>query len=632
MTIMPHQATIFSELLEPKDHVFTFPVKDEDTFDDLRSAVYDRYRSTFQQRNVSEDRLEFLCSRAGVVSYPENVLPDGVREYVAQGKLELAPLRARVSEFLARDEGQEKEGLAHIILRLRVSNEEGTEGIDHAEQLLLEATAEEATLLVVQHARDAPKPSVVTRSVQAYKEEQENRPIYNGRPGHLHGPPLALYSRAFAELSDALGDMPSIKLTPPNKVTSVAKLCTTSPSAHEEDDYASTMVGCLEDILQTDLVQKDREFGHYASGQPLEGVEAEGVFVFVELMTGSKNEMAGLWPALAYRKHVSQPTYDAIRNASCCPCILISIRGSLLCVSGAMFVQVPVVQPFTEYIHLRSENIEDVARVLHATADAMKALKEEYGSLQPSSVPVHARLFPRPTYPPLGPADDEKVKSLVFLGLPERTSAASWNYAVPVFLATMGGRAVVVKFCKKYGAEAHRLLADRGLAPALHLCFPVGGGLLMVVRDFVRGAAGRLCVADDCAGPTASFPLPGPVLADMERAVEVLHRSGYVSGNVLWSNIAVVRRPIDSYLEGGWVHVAVAVMKASSEASATAEVLVLEVEERGMLVDFTWAGKEGEAEYPWNVGELDCPGAEARVKVEKAHDRYMLERLRTPRD
>lgn len=47
---------------------------------------------------------------------------------------------------------------------------------------------------------------------------------------------------------------------------------------------------------------------------------------------------------------------------------------------------------------------------------------------------------------------------------------------------------VVVKFTAEYyNADAHRILAQAGFAPALHACVPVCGGLKMVVMDRVQG-------------------------------------------------------------------------------------------------------------------------------------------------
>jgi hypothetical protein len=54
---------------------------------------------------------------------------------------------------------------------------------------------------------------------------------------------------------------------------------------------------------------------------------------------------------------------------------------------------------------------------------------------------------------------------------------------------------VVVKFCEMHCVEAHRLLASRGLAPALHHFGGASGGLYMVVMDYEPGAARIIILA-----------------------------------------------------------------------------------------------------------------------------------------
>jgi hypothetical protein len=55
-------------------------------------------------------------------------------------------------------------------------------------------------------ARAAPSSLTVANDDGTYKEEQHNRPIYNGRPVDLHGPPVEIYDETLAKLKDDLGD------------------------------------------------------------------------------------------------------------------------------------------------------------------------------------------------------------------------------------------------------------------------------------------------------------------------------------------------------------------------------------------------------------------------------------------
>ena len=50
--------------------------------------------------------------------------------------------------------------------------------------------------------------------------------------------------------------------------------------------------------------------------------------------------------------------YDEIRNVSCCSCIVISLAGPYLRISGTIFVEVFTVQTFTGYIYLGGNPFE----------------------------------------------------------------------------------------------------------------------------------------------------------------------------------------------------------------------------------------------------------------------------------
>jgi hypothetical protein len=152
---------------------------------------------------------------------------------------------------------------------------------------------------------------------------------------------------------------------------------------------------------------------------------------------------------------------------------------------------------------------------------------------------------------------------------------------------------VVVKFTAQYHPEAHRLLATAGLAPMLHACVPVCGGLFMVVMDRVHGEMAM--EAGDCRGEL----LPYDVYKDVEDAVALLHSNNLVFGDLCTQNIMVV--PSGS----------------GSDARC-----------RGMLIDFDWVGAHGIGRYPASLddGLLDwwSSGIQRYGIMDKAHDLKML--------
>ena len=155
---------------------------------------------------------------------------------------------------------------------------------------------------------------------------------------------------------------------------------------------------------------------------------------------------------------------------------------------------------------------------------------------------------------------------------------------------------VVVKFTVQYHAEAHRLLANKGLAPVLHACVPVCGGLFMVVMDRVNGEPAFQASA-------RQELLPYKVYEDIRDAVQELHVNNLVFGDLRTPNIMVVR--------GG----------SGSDTRS-----------RGMLVDFDWVGTHGIGRYPASLNASLPDWLSTSILrygiMDKAHDVAMLEKFR----
>ena len=150
---------------------------------------------------------------------------------------------------------------------------------------------------------------------------------------------------------------------------------------------------------------------------------------------------------------------------------------------------------------------------------------------------------------------------------------------------------VAVKFTSKYCREAHELLADHDppFAPKLLFCEKMAdvGGLWVVVMDYVESHA---AAADPSTAATEKVKMK----AEVGKAIQVLHDAGFVFGDLRDPNI----------------------IQASSE--------------KMFLVDFDWAGREGEARYPATINMTDIVWGEGTVRcglVKKEHDLFMLDRL-----
>ncbi len=106
---------------------------------------------------------------------------------------------------------------------------------------------------------------------------------------------------------------------------------------------------------------------------------------------------------------------------------------------------------------------------------------------------------------------------------------------------------VFVKFTRRYGQDAHRTLAAEGLAPELLYCgtpypnYPAVDGVKMVVSIFDgAGTHVRTCQA------------AADAREKVQHAVNVLHRNGFVHGDLRWRNVLVTEDGSVSVLRFDW--------------------------------------------------------------------------------
>lgn len=258
-------------------------------------------------------------------------------------------------------------------------------------------------------------------------------------------------------------------------------------------------------------------------------------------------------------------------------------------------MEVFAVQAFTNYIYLggdpfESEKVRHVAKVFDALARAVKALQHEYFFLLPQN---ETNFFsPSPTYLPTSTFSG----ALKFKGRFMYEGRHHDDYRQSLFLADYDGKIVLVKFCERYSDDGHRNLASVGLAPVLHYASEVVGGLTMVVMDLVDGR--------DAYHEFRFREVPETVLTDMKRALGRLHGAQLVYGDMRRPNILVVKRKSQDGHGDEW---------------------------RGLLVDFDWCGRNGEAKYPPTLntgGEVKwAKGVEPAGQMTPKHDLDMLQMI-----
>jgi RIO-like serine/threonine protein kinase len=154
-------------------------------------------------------------------------------------------------------------------------------------------------------------------------------------------------------------------------------------------------------------------------------------------------------------------------------------------------------------------------------------------------------------------------------------------------------RFIVVKFTPRYNADAHRALADRGLAPRL---FHIGDIYQSISSSRGLSGAPYMVVMEHVPGSPAhelfwKGPLPSSVFTDVLAAVNALHEKDIIFGDLRRTNIMVHKK-------------------------------------RAQIVDFDWCGRDGVDRYPHTLNDSDeitwHPDVKRGSVMRKEHDRFML--------
>ena len=163
-----------------------------------------------------------------------------------------------------------------------------------------------------------------------------------------------------------------------------------------------------------------------------------------------------------------------------------------------------------------------------------------------------------------------------------------------VFLAHLNEQPnehLYVKFSQRYSEDAHRAALKLGLAPKLYAVNEVYGWFLVVMEDVSK----NYTPLSDLTRLSAI----GHVRRELAPGLGSLHEEGFVHGDVRDVNILVRRPDVDQSLRSV------------------------------LLVDWDWAGKEGEAKYPHSMNPEVLRPSDAVVggRITAKHDKEMAERL-----
>jgi serine/threonine protein kinase len=264
-------------------------------------------------------------------------------------------------------------------------------------------------------------------------------------------------------------------------------------------------------------------------------------------------------------------------------------------VQGSVITDGVIVQRLTDYVWvgidsvLNEAHITHVARVFYALKTSLEKLNTYYKSQQPTGDhPVASRYFPSITAYRQG----NVLINFKYVGYLENGPDCITLRAQTL---TEPAQDIVVKFVDRYGEKAHRIIADEGLAPKLLYCGsprhdenqPSYQSIFMVVMEYIDGDT----LAK--AKPKMDEETMERVSLEVQRALELLHRHGLVFGDLRLPNIMITK------------------------------------DGKVKLIDFNWAGEEGQAKYPLLISqEIAWPkGVEPLAVMKTEHDLGMWDKL-----
>ena len=278
-------------------------------------------------------------------------------------------------------------------------------------------------------------------------------------------------------------------------------------------------------------------------------------------------------------------------------------------IQGAVYTDRLIVQNLCDGIYVSRDNVFDADllwRLTHvfecvthliANLDVLYArLAARLSQVSPSDLPALLKLEPEDNHQRFFPASQsfkDKNGKVIHLTYEDAIRKDAWGTTYRARTST--GQMVVVKFVQKYGIDAHRFLAEMGVAPEVLYFGDIYENVIdrrprprMVVMEFIDGQS---------AFATSLTPSQCKCLRD---AIKALHDRGFVHGDLRSPNIYVGKNS------------------------------------KVYILDFDWVGLVGKVFYPYSLAENNDWPAEVKahlndmLPIKKAHDQDMLQRLVGP--
>ncbi|PCH36541.1 hypothetical protein WOLCODRAFT_127314 [Wolfiporia cocos MD-104 SS10] len=462
---------------------------------------------------------------------------------------------------------------------------------------------------------DRDSPSQSAKPTNYLKHQNGSAPILDGRYGDHPtslAPPIEIYHPAFAAF---VGNYHNESLTPPEDLVAATSkfmddMSQISSLEHSRKSTREHLARLLDIVVDQNANKNKTIADHYVTydrkTQP--SVKAALAIIEEKAELGQSSEPS-VQGEFSYLHYWTQDDRQGLFDACFCPSFIISVAGPWFSVCGGIHTTHPIVHRLSSFEWLGQSRIIDddrvhrLARIFFALRLAIGKLKEWYKTLVVPDVrhgPSPARFYPLANKCKL---PDDEVLQFCY----EKPLKGSKPECVTFLASDCNDRArrFVIKFVERYGVDAHLLLAMHGYAPKLLYYGPVWpdeleqrgvGPRKMVVMEFIEGKTTVKRYPDGY--------IPQGVVDAVEAALDLLHdgERKMVYGDLREPNIMVE----DGAVKG-------------KEKEGT------------KIVDFDWAGIEGEVRYPFHLSgpvKRGIKGVDDYKLIQASHDRARLEKLK----
>jgi len=393
----------------------------------------------------------------------------------------------------------------------------------------------------------------------------DDPPFYICRPTGKFDIPLTLCHPVFEKF---MLDCESISFEDERKEKVFKLACAMGNTYNSEDDREESFENILKDFLQYNIDGKDRrksnEEVRFDALIKLEYSKSEkdALLVGLEYKNESSNTDPYVQVSTYYQEYVIQHARDdddPILN-TCIPCFLVCLHGTRFEIAGAVFGERVTICPLiAENLIVRPDFFEPwinrLTRIFCSLHEAIKTLEKYYSECLLAPEPRIDRETGR------FPWIRSYTKNSLEVYFQYKKRCVDILQSLVYLVEENDGTKHIVKFSNTYGYNAHIFCAEHQIAPKIIHYSNINSGYKFIVMEYL----------DEYETIYSLFSeVNRKELKEIKKAVEIamglLHDNNFVHGDFRLNNILAKK------VEGKWII---------------------------KIIDFEWAGVEGEVKYPY---------------------------------